>query len=80
MTNEMIDTTSTADIPVSQVLHKAANWKMTKALVLGVDKDGRVCFGGSFCGDTEVRALLKNGVDYLDALQHDSLPIKADTQ
>ena len=72
----MIDTTSTKDIPVSQVLHKAKNWDMTKVLVLGANEDGEVQFGGSFSDDDEVRALLKAGTDYLDALQSDSLPIK----
>lgn len=72
----MIDTTSTADIPPSQILHKAMNWDMTKVLVLGVKEDGEVYLGGSFCDDDEMRALLKGGVDYLDALDSNSLPVK----
>lgn len=65
----MIDTTSTADVPASHILHKAMNWDMTKVLVLGVNEDGEVYLGGSFSDDDEIRALLKAGADCLDALQ-----------
>ena len=76
----MIDTTSTADVPASHILHKAKNWDMAKVLVLGVTEDGEVRLGGSFCDDDEIRSLFKSGADYLDALQTNSLPIEADSK
>jgi hypothetical protein len=36
-----------ADTPVDDVFDKARGWGMTKCVVVGVNEDGELCFGGS---------------------------------
>lgn len=46
------------DIPVDDLLEKAVDWQMEKALIIGVDEDDRLCFGGSFSDVALINLLL----------------------
>jgi len=49
---------TTVEIPPAELLDKAKEWGMTKCLVIGVDVDGDLCFGGSFSDVPLINLLL----------------------
>lgn len=52
------DGITTVEIPVSELLDKAKSWKMTKCLVVGIDMNNELCFGGSFSDTPLINLLL----------------------
>ena len=39
---------TTVETPPEEVLQAAKSWEMTKCIVIGIDVDNELCFGGSF--------------------------------
>lgn len=45
-------------IPPEELLEKAKGWGMVRCMVIGIDEDGDLAFGGSFSEISEMNLLL----------------------
>lgn len=53
------------EIPPEELLDAAKSWEMTKCMVLGIDVDGELCFGGSFSDVPLMNLLLDHAKRYV---------------
>lgn len=59
------DGITTVEIPVEDILEKAKNWEMIKCIVVGIDADNELCFGGSFSDTPLINLLLDHAKNHI---------------
>ena len=46
------------EVSTTEMLEAAMKWEMTKCVVVGINEDGELCFGGSFSDISLINLLL----------------------